>query len=89
VSKIYVISGSTGEYSDRTEWLVEAHSTEVAAQARINQLDELMLELNVDGNGSYMYEQRAAAEKAMRVHPKGDPYFRLDYTGSSYSYAEC
>lgn len=88
MATIYVIRGSAGEYSDRHEWLVEAHSTEVAAQARIRRLDELLQELgaNIPHQG---WQKEKVAIDAIKAHPEGDPHFSPDYTGTSYSYAEC
>lgn len=86
MSIIYVISGSTGEYSDRCEWLVEAHSTEAAAQARVTQLHELMQELGVTDAS---YKTRDAAIEKMRTHTLGDSNFSIFYGDTGYSYAEC
>jgi len=83
--KIWIVHGSTGEYSDRMEWIVEAHVTEEAAHARVKRLTELL-----QGMGSYdTWDRRKAMEKAMREHPEGDPRCDIDYTGTSWYLSEC
>lgn len=48
--KIYVVRGSTGEYSDRTEWLVRAFYNERQSKEFILELDELCRLLNIEGD---------------------------------------
>jgi hypothetical protein len=86
--QIWIVHGSTGEYSDRQEWVVEAHSTEAAAQARIERLDQLMLETGVNTPPS-RYSDRSSMIKVMRDHAEGDPFFNCDYTGTSYYMSQC
>ena len=38
--KIYVITGSQGEYSDRSEWVVEAHKDGKKAKDRVQELTD-------------------------------------------------
>lgn len=37
--RVWVVTASQGEYSDRSEWCVEAHTTEAAGQAAVERLD--------------------------------------------------
>ena len=86
---IYIVSGSTGEYSDRCDWLVDAHTTEQAAKDRITQLDALMQETGVLAFPYADWKEKMDRIDAMKTHLNGDPFFSCDYTGTSYSYAEC
>ena len=90
--KIYVVFGQTGEYSDRKEWMVCAYRKEEKAQARISELENLMLTLGVDPglywvSGKNNLEKLVEVSEAMRKHPRGDPAFDTDYTGTMYYYA--
>lgn len=88
MTTIYIVQGSTGEYSDHREWFVDAWTSEAAAQNRITQLDRLMQETNV--NGEYEdYDEWGRRLSAMQNSDNGDPLFQRDYTGTHYSYAPC
>lgn len=77
---IYVVQGSTGEYSDHREWLVHAFRHEADAQAEVEFLTAKWMELRAsDGTD---WEERHADEEAMRVF---DPGFFTDYTGSHWN----
>jgi len=90
MSTIYIVFGSAGEYSDRREWTVEAHTTEEAAQARIRQLDALVQEFGLTGGYQGRgYEQELALINGFKSHPHGDQNFQTDYTGTSYYYGSC
>jgi hypothetical protein len=88
VTSVWIVFGSTGEYSDRREWMVEAHSTEEGAKKRIARLDLLMQEIGPQVDW-YDYQRQEAAVRAMKEHPEGDPDFRQDYTGTSYYMGMC
>lgn len=77
--KIWIVMGSTGEYSDRTEWTVDAWRSEKEAQDRVTFLEEKMQELGLTV-ATYSDDQEAAI-KVMRAH---EPQFDLDYTGTRY-----
>ena len=75
---IYVVQGSTGEYSDHIEWLVKAYADEkqaqthvVLAQARANEL--------------YAGVPRYYDIKGKNEH---DPEMQTDYTGTHYALLE-
>lgn len=95
MSTIYIVAGSTGEYSDRTDWNVCAFISERAAQERIRKLDDLMQQCGVtlDVKGFVTVGdwgiRRDAAVEAMKSHPDGDPDFRCYYNSTSYSYSAC
>lgn len=78
-SKLYVVTGVTGEYSDRSEWLVRAHSSEAGARADVETLTAKWAELTA-GLGYYQ-DEYDVARSAMKAF---DPGFRVDYTGTSW-----
>lgn len=84
-SKIWIVSGSSGEYSDRTDWTVEAWTTEEAAKARVAALDALLLQHGFK-HGRGDYETQKEREKALLAT---DPQFQCDYTGTDYTCYEC
>lgn len=84
MTKVYVVTGDTGEYSDYRQWMVCAYMSEDAAKARVIELETLMKTLGAVTDSEW--EQRAAATDAMRKHEHGDQAFDIDYTGTRYSY---
>lgn len=73
----YLVTGSTGEYSDRSEWPVGVWWTEAEAQAYVEFLGEQRQRLpRLKG---YDWETGRTIEKAMRAF---DPGFSEDYTGT-------
>lgn len=81
---IFAITGRTGEYADAQKWLAGAVGTEEKAQARVDELNQLVLELG--GRENVKASSRPAVLNAMRKHPRGDPRFQIDYTGAQYDY---
>lgn len=84
--KIYVVIGSTGEYSDFYEWNVCGYKDKNKAISRVNELNELVAsyyDRERDG-----YEERENITDIIRKHPRGDKYFHIDYTGTFYLYGE-
>lgn len=87
---IYVVCGSTGEYSDRTDWLVKAFRTEDAAKATIVRLSELarIYEQRRDAAGDTYYDLSPSEWTAKNAPDMlaADPKFDHDHTGTRYSY---
>jgi hypothetical protein len=96
---IYVVYGRTGEYSDRTEWPVRAFFTEQAAKDFRQRLLDAVRELGCGRNAPeassfpvyYDSEIETEAEYAHLREPWRrvkalDPDFKVDYTGTDYSY---
>ena len=81
---IWIVSGSTGEYADFTQWLVRAfHTEEDAAAFRDSLLSayrSLREQAGVVGYGQ-SYEQSRLIEERMRAF---DPSVQVDYTGLDY-----
>lgn len=75
---IYVVIGTTGEYSDRGEWLTRAFASEGEAKAYVEFLGverQKLAPLDV-----YLdYEDRQRVEQVMQAH---DPGYQEDYTGT-------
>lgn len=83
VEKIWIVEGSTGEYSDRTDWKVCAFRDEAKAKSLVAELTILAsaTEAHCDVNGNrYTFEDT----KPGMVWKAKDPSAQLDYTGSSY-----
>lgn len=85
MKKIYVIEGSTGEYSDRCDWLVKAFTSEAKAEEFVKALDD-WLRIN-----QVSYREGTIADYEIRDELKcpHDPSFRCDYTGTRYHIIEC
>jgi hypothetical protein len=83
VRYVYVVEGSSGdplgEYSDHTEWMVKAFTTEDAAKRFITKCSKRANELQAQYSSTYDM-------------PKGaneyDPEMQVDYTGVNYGYAK-
>lgn len=70
--KLYIVHGSTGEYSDHRSWTVAAYKDEAMAQAHVKAALD-WVEKNVDPNASY-------SERDKYKNPF-DPRMSIDYTG--------
>ena len=84
--KIWIVEGSTGEYSDRTEWAVCAYKSEGNAQAKVLELEALISSFTgrkQDGPDEWLDRDKRA--ECMREHPHGDPHYQEDYTGTAYT----
>lgn len=73
---IYVVMGTTGEYSDRSQWPVKAYRTEASARVLVEKASERAREIEVATKGSYR-----AMREAVNEH---DPHMDMDYTGTTY-----
>lgn len=81
--KIFVIMGSTGEYSDRREWSVRAVSSKEAAISFVDQAEKIANEqeaIKYPPSGDTNWEHQPVSAL--------DPNFKMDYTGTSYFYYE-
>lgn len=81
MQKIYLVIGSTGEYSDHTQWTVCAYGDQVQAE-----LHAAALRKAVDGlNGHWEPEERARIEAIRRTLDGG---CNVDCTGAFYGVEE-
>jgi hypothetical protein len=83
MTTIFVVMGTTGEYSDRTEWPVAAYADRVMADKHADQAMlwfKREMELRTDA-GLDSYEAREAIE---RDKSPFDPNIRADSPGTDY-----
>jgi len=83
--KIYVIQGSTGEYSDHMEWPVCAFKDEQKAKDFVVQLTKEAQELFAASKHYLEYEYYDSAEVGL---PPNDPDFNCYYGRFNYVYFE-
>lgn len=101
--KIFIVYGYTGEYEDRSEWLVKAFTDENKAKDMISQLAEISRCLLMEGDkhhhiltlalgGSIFVPVRNSKVFDHIISNSGildlDPNFYMDYTGTSYGIKE-
>lgn len=79
--KIYVVTGTTGEYSDRSEWLVKAFTDEKKAEEFVNMASGLAREIELKRESRYSgLDGIDPSEYAF------DPHFSMYDTGTFYTY---
>lgn len=78
---IYVVLGSSGEYSDRMEWLIKAYNSEEAAQEHVTAADTRFREW-----------EATKPEHLYKIPPNWmgnlDPNCFSDYAGNHYWYTK-
>lgn len=74
---VFVVSGTTGEYSDREEWAVCAYEDEALAKEHVLKAQQRGRELFDAGQYSYSPDEPTSIY---------DPFIRISYTGVSYRY---
>lgn len=81
MGEVYIVSGSTGEYSDFRMWHVRAFITEAAAKEFCDRLNEWCV-----AHGAGPTEESIGYLRRMEIQGPGDldPQFALDYTGTTY-----
>lgn len=85
--KIYVIFGSTGEYSDRTEWPVKAVKDLDRAQEIVTLASEYANTLFAKFENEEVSKHSNEGQELVSKNPH-DPEMKMDYTGTSYYYTE-
>ncbi len=88
MKQIFIVQGSTGEYSDHQEWFYKAYYSQDAATKVAEELNAKLLELGIHRQCDYSQEFSTYKEKA-KLFLKNDPKFSLDYTGSDYTVVSC
>lgn len=78
--KIYLVVGTTGEYSDRSTWYVCAYPNKKDAEKHA---DEAKLWDHQHG------EEWENTLRSERLQNPLDPYYDRDYTGTDYYVNEC
>jgi hypothetical protein len=84
---IYIVQGSTGEYSDRTDWIVCAYTDKEKADEHATKAEAW----GIGYAGRWEVRDYSAKEDVAMENDKNpfDPNFRQDYTGTSYWVKEC
>ena len=83
---LYVVMGVTGEYSDRSDWPVQAYRTEHEAQERIKALDAKAILLNLHTSNLKDRYNTTARAALLRVDDPNCEH--VDYTGVSWHILE-
>lgn len=83
MKQLWIVHGSTGEYSDRSEWNVAVTDCEDDAKLLVLALQQQYLSIPQE-----MKENRwdVAAKNAKKAIMSLDPCFQCDYTGTYYFY---
>lgn len=79
MKEIWIVFGSTGEYSDFREWWVCACLTEQRAKEICDELNEWCRIKGFADGRNYDSDEK----------PELDPDFRADYSGTGYNYGKC
>ena len=83
---IYVVMGSTGEYSDRTEWSVCYYTNEESAKEHVKaatrRAKEIKFRADEDDIATCLLEDQTEAKYKNSM----DPNMRMYYTGTRYYY---
>lgn len=91
MNDIYVIFGSTGEYSDHIEWVFGYTKSKRRAEKIVNFLNENLKSLNIYSGENYQHNSESCIgderRKAKEHMKKFDEFFDVDYTGSCYTFA--
>lgn len=74
--KIYLVEGSTGEYSDAQDWIVCAYRSKEKAEEHASKATQRSKELQ---NENWRYQNMDA-----RGVNEFDSNFQMDYTGTDY-----
>lgn len=80
--KIWIVSGCTGEYSDRTEWAVVAFRDEATAKATAEELTQLAKAAQVESAVDPWEWEKTDSGKKLK---EADSYASIDYTGTDYT----
>lgn len=75
--KIYLVMGTAGEYSNRSDWPVMAYFTEKKAQEHVLRADHRAKEL-------YALYPRYEEHRIPKGSNEFDPQMQTDYSGTSY-----
>jgi hypothetical protein len=84
---VYIVMGSTGEYSDRSEWPVVAYLNEEHAKEHVEKATAYAKEFEVFAQRDEFRHNTWDKRRELTVSPF-DPRFSMDYTGTSYWYDE-
>lgn len=88
--KVYIIVGTTGEYSDHTQWNVATYIDKDQAQIHLERLNEQIKSLKLDRESNNRPKRSYSDRKQERtkIERTLDPNITVDYTGVSYGIEE-
>lgn len=75
---LYIVFGTTGEYSERDEWLVKAFKTEQEAQDFVLKAEQIADDI--------FYKRENKYREGKTEKHKLDKQFYMSYTGTKYYY---
>jgi hypothetical protein len=82
MTKLYLVRGTTGEWSDRTEWSVAAFTDKRSA---LEYMTTLLKEYHSFPQNDRGYSRDDKERESLEEHMmKFDPNFEEDYTGTSW-----
>ena len=84
MTKIHIVIGSTGEYSDRSEWMVAAYTEEEKAKTHVELANARARELGISFEDEMVrlsYDESSKAAQAMKPL---DHRCHISYTGTGY-----
>lgn len=79
MKKVYIVMGSTGEYSDHQEWLVAAYFDKEKGKEHVEKAGARAREIERQRESRYSIPQGIN---------EYDPYMLMYYTGTFYNLAE-
>jgi hypothetical protein len=85
---VYVVSGSTGEYSDQYNWPVAAYKEEEMAQQHVTAAEAWARVFEQEVNASDKWRGELVEEVRKKGGAPHDPNFEMDYTGTHYYYTK-
>lgn len=102
MSKIYLIMGQTGEHGDVCEWPVKAFHREVDCQQMVLAMNAYLKETigkhrtedlyfaprRLMKDGELDPDRELMKEIELHMEKHYDPHFKMDYTGTEYTYIE-
>ena len=87
--KIWIVSGTTGEYSSRSEWVVCAYTAEADAAAHVAKASQYAEAWHAfTQTPEFERMDWHSGRKLMRSSNPMDPSFSCDYTGTTYEIQE-
>jgi len=76
MNTVYIICGESGIYDDYISWEVEAHSTLELANARVEELHNLISETQIQVHRDYPnLPEGGKLRELISAHPRGDKNF--------------
>ncbi len=85
---LFVVVGTTGEYSDRSEWIVAAYWDQEKALEHAARARRRTAEIAASYGINYLDLLKAKDTKDPAVTNVWDPNWSHDYTGTDYTVAE-